>query len=175
MPLDKKTARRSGLNARHALNEEERKQKDAKITEKVIEAIRDRNVIGCYVSMKDEADTYGIIEWCLAHDKTVAVPRVEGRTLSFYEIHGFDDLKEGTFSVLEPFRGRLIEPEEIDFMIVPLSAFDEENNRTGYGKGYYDSILSRCAYKAGIAYDVQKCDRIISDPWDVPLDQVIYS
>lgn len=175
MPLDKNTARKRGLTARAALSREERKEKDARITKQVIEKIGDINVIGCYVSMKDEADTHEIITWCLAHNRTVCVPKVEGNTLVFHKIQSLDELAEGTFGVMEPLRDDPISPEQIGFMIVPLSAFDEKNHRTGYGRGYYDSILKRCAYKAGIGYAEQKCEEIQCDPWDVRLDEVIYA
>lgn len=174
MPSDKNTARQSGLKARAALGREERKEQDARIEKRVIEKIQNMNVIGCYVSMKDEVNTYGIIDWCLKHGRTVAVPRCEGNTLTFHRIRSFNDLAEGHFHVMEPLRDDPVDPEKMDMMIVPLSAFDEQNNRTGYGKGYYDSILAACPYKAGIAYRQQKTDTILCDPWDVRLDEVIY-
>ena len=172
--MDKKSARRYGLDARAALRPEERSSKDERITARVISLIRDMKTIGCYVSMKDEADTYSILNWCLENGKTVAVPKVRGGTLEFHAIGSLDDLKQGCFGVMEPCRGRMIQPEETDIMLVPLSCFDNENNRTGYGKGYYDSVLGRCKRKTGIAYAEQKTDRIECDPWDVQLDHVIY-
>lgn len=173
MPSDKKTARRNGLKARSRLSEAERHQKDERIRLRVIEKIAPYEVIGCYVSMKDEVSTIAILEWCFLHGKTAAVPKVTGDSLVFHRIHGFDDLAPGTYGVLEPVKDDPVPVEDIEFMIVPLSAFDGYHNRTGYGKGYYDSVLKRCRHSVGLAYDVQKTDLIITDPWDVRLDEII--
>ena len=59
-------------------------------------------------------------------------------------------------------------------MFVPLSSFDPDHNRTGYGAGYYDSVLGKCPLKIGLAYREQMVEKIDTDPWDVLLDDVIY-
>ena len=173
MPSDKKTARKNGLRARSLLSDEQRRIKDRKITARVIEKIAPYDLIGCYVSMRDEVSTIEILQWCFDHDKQIAVPKVTGNTLVFHRIREPADLAPGTFGVLEPKKDDPVPVEDIGFMIVPLSAFDEQNNRTGYGRGYYDSILRQCPHSAGLAYDVQKTDLILTDPWDVRLDEVI--
>ena len=86
-----------------------------------------------------------------------------------------DDLEEGHFHVREPKTDIIVGPEETDVMIVPLSAFDEQGHRTGYGRGYYDTILRRCRHTVGAAYSGQKTDEIETDPWDVDLDEVVYA
>ena len=173
IPLDKISARKAGLAARAALSLEQRQRYDSSIADQAIALIRFYGVIGCYVSMRDEAGTEAILDWCFASGKTVAVPKTAGGTLEFHEIHSRRDLVPGHFGVLEPAGGRMIEPEQIEMMLVPLSAFDAAGNRTGYGKGYYDSILKRCPRKAGLAYPQQQVEQIDADPWDVRLDQVI--
>ena len=159
--------------SRALLTEKQRAEKNARLFETVIAKLRDCQVIGTYVSMKDEADTKAIIRWCFENGKTVAVPKVNGSTLVFHIIESFDDLKAGAFGVEEPFKERPVSCKEIEFMIVPLSAYDEKNSRTGYGRGYYDSVLKQCAHTAGLAYIEQKSDLIETDPWDVPLDEII--
>ena len=155
------------------LTETQRAEKNARLFEKVVAKLNDVQVIGTYVSMKDEADTKAIIRWCFENGRTVAVPKVTGSTLTFHVIESFDDLKAGAFGVQEPFKDRPVACEDIGFMIVPLSAFDCRNNRTGYGRGYYDSVLKRCPHTAGLAYAEQMSELIITDPWDVPLDEII--
>ena len=58
-------------------------------------------------------------------------------------------------------------------MIVPALAIDCEGNRVGYGRGYYDSVLSAGMDAVGIIFRGQLVDRIDADPWDVKLSRVI--
>ena len=65
-----------------------------------------------------------------------------------------------------------------DLIMVPLVAFDNQLNRIGYGKGYYDRILqkiSRIKKKTiflGIAYSFQKCRKIPVNKYDFKLDYI---
>ena len=45
--------------------------------------------------------------------------------------------------------------------------------RRGYGRGYYDSVLSAGMDAVGIIFRGQLVDRIDADPWDVKLSRVI--
>ena len=99
-----------------------------------------------YVSTAIEVDTRRIIEKALEDGKTVAVPRcVPGtRTMEFYAISSRQELRPGSFGVLEP------EPDPkklwTDFSeglcLVPALCYDWKGFRLGYGKGYYDRFLA---------------------------------
>ena len=171
--MNKKTARSTGLSARAGIPADLRKQYDEDLLRQMIQLAENRTLIGCYVSMKDEADTLAFLTWCFRHEKPVAVPLVEGKTLTFHRITSMQDLHPGTFGVMEPSKEHTVDSSEIDLMFVPLSSFDSANNRTGYGKGYYDSVLSSGMYKAGIAYPEQRVDSIDTDSWDIPLDRIL--
>ena len=171
--MDKKQAREYGLRRRAALSPQIREEKNRILYEKALALCQPYSVIGCYVSMKTEADTVRLIRTLLEQKKTVCVPKVTGRTLVFHRIASVDDLAEGTFGVREPVREDPVALSEIGMMLVPLSAYDSEGNRTGYGRGYYDSVLAECPRTAGIAYREQMVEKISSDPWDIPLDTVI--
>ena len=80
------------------------------------------------------------------------------------------------FGTLEPKNSN----EEItpDLIMVPLVAFDNQLNRIGYGKGYYDRILQKISkikkktIFLGIAYSFQKCRRIPVNKHDFKLDYI---
>ena len=173
--MDKNTARKTGLRNRSLLSEEQRKQKSRDIFIQVLNVIHDARLVGCYVSMKDEVSTGEILHYCFTMRIPVCVPKVENDTLAFYEIASEDDLGDGVFGTKEPVRGKKVNIPDIDVMLVPLSSFDAQNNRTGYGKGYYDSILTQCSEKIGLAFDEQKVETIDTDPWDVKLDSVFHA
>ena len=120
--MDKLIARKTGLSARSSLTEEVRKAKSHEIFLKLKQRIRPEDMIGCYVSMRDEADTHELIMWCLSENIRIAVPRTVGSTLHFHQIHSLSELKPGSFGVMEPESGEIIAPEAFDLMIVPLSA-----------------------------------------------------
>tara|TARA_B100000686_G_C16652277_1_gene896235 strand:+ start:792 stop:1118 length:327 start_codon:yes stop_codon:yes gene_type:complete len=81
------------------------------------------------------------------------------------------------FGILEPENTK----KEIfpDLVMVPLVAFDNQLNRIGYGKGYYDRSLKKIKKKVkgktvflGIAYSFQKCKSIPVNKNDFKLDYI---
>ncbi len=171
--MEKSLARKTGRARRSLISEEDRIRYDRILLEMMKERALHAGMIGCYVSVRDEADTHAFLKWCFASGRKTAVPLVKDGTLEFHEITSFSSLKEGTFGVMEPYEGRVVSPRELDLMFVPLSAFDKNGNRTGYGKGYYDSVLLPSMHKAGVAYPEQRVDHIDADPWDIRLDEVL--
>tara|TARA_B100000686_G_scaffold316501_1_gene364396 strand:+ start:781 stop:1347 length:567 start_codon:yes stop_codon:yes gene_type:complete len=80
------------------------------------------------------------------------------------------------FGTLEPNNSnKKITP---DLIMVPLVAFDDQLNRIGYGKGYYDRILKKInkikkkKIFLGIAYSFQKCRKIPVNKHDFKLDYI---
>ena len=172
-PLDKKIARAKGLQARALLSLQERNQKSHTVCREVISRIHAGMVIGCYVSIKDELNTSEILKYCFANNITVCVPKVVENTLQFYQIKSNYDLVPAPFGLLEPMLTVHIPVDKIDMMIVPLSSYDSENHRTGYGKGYYDSVLMNCRNRIGVAFQEQEVDQIDVESHDITLDEII--
>ena len=132
----------------------------------------------CYVSFRDEADTFRIIQEALARGKKVAVPRVEGKhRMEFYYINSMDDLSPGYMGIPEPSEDaeeRAV-PVKNDLMVMPGAAFDRSGTRLGYGAGFYDAYLSKhpdCR-KLALAYSVQIEDQIPPEPHDIPVEMII--
>ena len=172
-PLDKKIARAKGLQARALLSLKERSKKSHTACQEVISRIHAGMIVGCYVSVKDELDTSEILEYCFANNITVCVPKVVENTLQFYKIKSNHDLVPAPFGLLEPNVTEMILVQRIDMMIVPLSSYDSKNHRTGYGKGYYDSVLLNCRNRIGVAFQEQEVDQIDVESHDITLDEII--
>ena len=172
-PLDKNIARAKGLQARAFLSLKERREKSHAVCQEIISRIHAGMIIGCYVSVKDELDTSEILEYCFANNITVCVPKVVENTLQFYKIKSNHDLVPAPFGLLEPNVTEMILVQRIDMMIVPLSSYDSKNHRTGYGKGYYDTVLINCRNKIGVAFQEQEVDQIDVESHDITLDEII--
>lgn len=85
-----------------------------------------------------------------------SIPRVNSKTqvLENFYFETRDQLKENKWGIQEPLFGEQTKLEEIDLVVVPLLAFDKDGHRVGYGKGYYDKLLSMCRFntvKAGVS------------------------
>ena len=81
--------------------------------------------------------------------------------MKFFLIGGMKDLEPGAFGVLEPVPERqqelygAVSKEDIEksLCVLPGLGFDLSGNRLGYGKGYYDRVLSGYTGKtAGVCY-----------------------
>lgn len=94
--------------------------------------------------------------WRDRPDIATAAPRADLVTGDIESV-AFDsasDWKENRFGIREPAGGRLIEPGDLDIVIVPLLCFDRTGHRVGYGRGMYDRFLAACrpdCIKAGVS------------------------
>jgi 5-formyltetrahydrofolate cyclo-ligase len=129
----------------------------------------DARTIMLYKATEVEVSTDKLIDLSI-RSKTVLLPVIIGDSLIPVKYHGV--LKEGSFGLLEPegeaFTGK------IDLIIVPIVAFDSENNRIGRGLGYYDRFLKKykCS-KIGIAFELQRVASIPVEPHDEKFDFMI--
>jgi 5-formyltetrahydrofolate cyclo-ligase len=69
-------------------------------------------------------------------------------------------------------------PRQLDLILLPLLAFDDQGRRLGTGGGYYDRMLARprsCGRPllVGCAYAVQQVRSIPEDVWDRRLDAIL--
>ena len=111
-----------------------------------------------------------------ASGKHVAVPKVQGEIMHFYEITALSDCVPGAFGILEPAgeeKDRIATP---GFMLVPGLAFDKNGNRLGYGGGFYDKYLASHEeiITAALGYDFQIVEKVPSESHDRRMDYLIY-
>ena len=127
-----------------------------------------------YISLKDEVNTKIIIEELWKLKKNIYVPKVENNILNFYLINSFNDLKIGVFNILEPITNIKYNDNKDSCIIVPGLLFDKDNNRLGYGGGYYDRFLeNNNIYKIGICFSTMIVDKIIFNEKDIKMDEII--
>ena len=154
-------------------NTENKREKDAAILNTLTsqDFYKKARSVMTYISYNGEVDTLKIIEKMLDDKKTLCAPRcISDTEMEARRFESFLDLKPGAYGIKEP-SGEIL--NNIDLILVPGVAFNENLHRIGYGKGYYDRFLKEhCAVLVGLFYESQKCD-FKEDECDCPLDYII--
>lgn len=93
-----------------------------------------------------EINTYSILEKGISIGATVALPKsnLENHTMKHFQFENHSQLKVNELGIPEPTHGKLIKPEALDVVFIPLLAVDPTGHRIGYGKGFYDRFLKKC-------------------------------
>lgn len=121
---------------------------DAAIINNFLESDLYKNAdwIMAYVSFGTEINTHDFIKKALADGKHIVAPicNIKDHTITLSEIINFPgDLEEGHDGILEVRDDclRIIDPKQLDLVMVPGCAFTQAGHRMGFGGGYYDRFL----------------------------------
>lgn len=109
------------------------------------------------IKSKQEPDTWIIIDRIRKDFPHIGlvVPRVKGDEMENIFFESNHQLENSKWGMMEPKQGLNVPPADIDMVIVPLLAVDQQGHRIGYGKGYYDRFLKLCrpdCIKVGISF-----------------------
>ena len=124
-----------------------------------------------------EVDILKFLEEASKKNFRIALPVIRSSNLMSFKSWVFEEpLYVNKYGILEPNNSR----EQItpDLIMVPLVAFDNQLNRIGYGKGYYDRSLQKIknakkkTISLGIAYSFQRCKSIPVNKHDFKLDYI---
>jgi 5-formyltetrahydrofolate cyclo-ligase len=142
-----------------------------------------------YLSGGSEVITWPLVEKVLKeHEQTAGckrkliVPWCDGEELRLFWLQSLDELSAGSFGIREPRAemrsqpDRCGNPAEIDLVVLPGLAFDEQGRRLGQGRGYFDRLLMEMnpqAIKVGLAFEVQMVEEVPVEKHDLPVDLVI--
>lgn len=153
--------------------------------------------VAVYAPLGSEPDITGFVAAAYLHRANVCYPCMERipataketRTLAMaFRQVSFEQRATCPF-VAHPVRGfdpddpvlahyPRIEPADLDVIIAPLVAFDEQGNRLGYGGGNYDRLFAETRREAliiGIAYAEQQVDAVPCESFDKPLPQIVFA
>jgi len=134
--------------------------------------------LSSYYPASFEVNTIKLFETTFINKLKIFLPVVkENNSMHFYEWEKNDVLKINQFGMLEPaLLSRHIIP---DIMLVPLLAYDNQNNRLGYGGGFYDRYLNKYLkthnniLTIGIAFSFQKHHKLPVSNNDVKLNYIL--
>jgi len=164
--VKKTEIRRKYLEKRNALSVGKREKASDKIAEKIrnLPEVKAAPVIFVYASYKSEVSTKKLTEKLLSEGRKVALPKVNGQEMEFYEISTTEELFPGYQGIPEPQgRGEAIRPHSRDVMLLPGACFDYSGNRIGYGGGYYDRYLSGLSGKKPVLIGLAFCKQVYPD------------
>ena len=182
--MDRKQLRVELRNKRLNLNALQQQAAAARLTENLttLDEFRQAQKISAYVAMKGEIDPSTSLEFALTANKTCYLPIMTGKRLRFAPWSKTSVMEQKNLGILEPETAAadLINPEDLDLVLVPLVGFDSRGNRLGMGGGFYDRSFSFRQNKAilkprliGIAHQCQQLESIDAQDWDVTLDMVV--
>ena len=135
--------------------------------------------VSLYYPTNYEVNTLKFFEICKFKKNIITLlPSIKpGETMKFYRWNYLDVLKVNKYGILEPsLRKKVIVP---DLILVPLLSFDSENNRLGYGRGYYDKFLTKYLklnkdiITIGVTFSFQKYNKLPVSKHDVKLNYII--
>lgn len=142
--------------------------------------------IAAYIPMHGELSPLPLIDLARSLGKNIYLPVLMPfltNRLWFAPWNPDTKMRNNRFGIPEPvFNGKqLIPARQLDIVITPLVAFDQQCHRMGMGGGYYDRTFSFLRFRqhwqsprlVGLAYEFQKVTRINTQPWDVPLHAVV--
>jgi 5-formyltetrahydrofolate cyclo-ligase len=139
-------------------------------------AIRNAKTVLIFYSFGSEIPTQEIIGRLLEEGRRVLLPFMEGGEMLAAELRRGESPVATSYGPKEP-RGRVVvDPTDVDVVIVPGLAFDRSGHRIGYGGGNYDRYLARLgshAIRVGIAFHVQVMPDVPHGPADMPVDYVV--
>ena len=141
--------------------------------------------IAIYLSNDGELDTSLLIKelWNLNH--AVYLPIIHpfnGANLLFQRYEKNSPMRANRYGILEPKLNcsQICPLPALDYLLMPLVAFDKQGNRLGMGGGFYDRTLARLHEQnwqkpqlIGLAHECQKADALPIESWDVPLETII--
>lgn len=174
--MDKKQLRKQIRERKKEFSLSEKIELSRPVFEKIEkeELFKEAKVVLLYYSMDDEVYTHDFVEKHYK-TKTILLPCVDGDDLILRQYLGIESMKAGEqFGILEPVGKEFNDLEKIDLMIIPGVAFDEEKNRLGRGRGFYDRLLKTVnATKIGVCFDFQIVEQVPTEDFDVKMDVVI--
>lgn len=136
-------------------------------------------IIGLYRADKSEAPAASYAKFFHEQGHTIALPAFESSDAPMiFREHidpfGESDMETGPFFGI-PQPGSKAPQVIPDVLFVPLVGFTAAGDRLGQGGGYYDRWLAQNPGRmtVGLAWDVQLCEHLATEPHDIALDCVV--
>ncbi|WEJ61773.1 5-formyltetrahydrofolate cyclo-ligase [Thiomicrorhabdus lithotrophica] len=143
--------------------------------------------IALFLTQDGELDTHETIEYLWNEtEHQIYLPVLETKDewhMAFVQYTPQSVMLENQFGIKEPYAPTKehLSGDQLDWVFMPLVAYDKNGNRLGMGGGYYDRTFafklnseSHTTKLIGWAHSCQQTESLLpSEPWDVPLDGIL--
>lgn len=135
-------------------------------------------VVSAFLPIRSEIDPRPLMARLGDLGARLCLPAMIGPgEIEFREVTRETRLVEAAFGTIEPESGSPVLDPSI--LIVPLSAFDADGGRLGYGAGFYDRAIGHLCSAGiapiliGFAFEVQRVDAVPMEAHDRRLDAIV--
>ncbi|MCQ2751914.1 MAG: 5-formyltetrahydrofolate cyclo-ligase [Coriobacteriales bacterium] len=179
--MNKTQIRKKLINRRKLIPLESRIIQERFVCSRLEELIssKPRYKIAVYSALRDELNIEKFYK--KLNPLQVFFPVLIGKDMLFYNTKDFeapfveDPIRKYSTEDFE--EHDLCQPQDFTHVIVPLVAFDNQNNRLGYGGGYYDRFLKQVKPSCqiyGVAFKEQLIELVPVKKHDIALPKIIY-
>ncbi|MEA5593690.1 5-formyltetrahydrofolate cyclo-ligase [Rivularia sp. UHCC 0363] len=177
---EKTELRRNIIKQRQSLSEKEWQSKSKIICKNLfnLDIFKKAKTVLAYFSFRQEPDLSDLFsDNTLDNNKLWGFPRCVEKSLSWHIWEPEDKLITGKYGILEPHPDApIIDPHQVDLILVPCVACDYQGYRLGYGGGYYDRLLSSPEWEListiGIVFDFAYLSQVPVEAWDKKLNNI---
>ena len=182
-PVTNRPSLRSHFRSlRQQLDPEVRAEKIRCLNERLSEltVLRQARNIAAYLASPEEASVTPFVEIAWQRAQAVFLPWIDAqpRKMVLRRYQPDSVLVRNRFGLLEPdTQNDAASANQLDCVLVPLVAFDDQGTRLGMGGGYYDSFFAEAKDRPvliGTAFSEQRAtEPLPKAAWDVALDMVV--
>jgi 5-formyltetrahydrofolate cyclo-ligase len=180
----RKTIRKDIRRKRNSLTPEQQMHAGEQLCNQIKPFLMANKVAALYLDNDGEVSSLPTIAHCQQNQVVTLLPVMHSFKKGYLNFQRYDvntQMVENNFAILEPKLNaqNTYSLSQIDYIFMPLVAFDEQGNRLGMGGGFYDRTLSKIhtlEHKPkliGLAHDCQMLSELPQQSWDIPLDLII--
>jgi 5-formyltetrahydrofolate cyclo-ligase len=192
-----KTLRNKLRQMRNHLSMTEQQQHSRQIIKQIVACplYQQATTLACYLAIDGEVALDQLLPHLERDSKKCYLPVILSKNpaiMKFAPYHKNTPLEKKEFSILEPIYNKksLKIAPQLDLILTPLVAFDQQGNRMGMGGGFYDRALQHLSIHQlsihqqqkslsikpkllGIAHELQGVEHLNIEQWDIPLDAIV--
>lgn len=184
-PKDKQSIRQHIRHLRRSLSIEQQEKAGEGLLKnlKAMNLFANGDQAGFYLANDGEIDPAKSLQHAIRNNIRCVLPIIPAkgeRLLFFGDVNGQIRYQPNRFGIPEPVvsESQCFGVDQLDWLLVPLVAFDAAGNRIGMGGGFYDTTLAARVdvnrpRVIGVAHEVQKVEEIPSDHWDIPISTIV--